>query len=241
MILYAYVMTNDSGFAPCVQNGLLSLACCKGGINGGMRGKIGQEFNNIKQAGSDDQIWVMGVCGKRLADTPEQEYSPVFLARATDAPTMKEYFSPDSNHKERTDYQAYTIEGGELRSTENNPHKDSAADIKKDIGGGYVILSDCFVYWGNDCGNKKGEIIKNAFAGIFADTEQKKSITHHCRGYMVDRNLICDMNSILTQLGLTANSRYITYSDHGINQEYIPDENENCDDEEIIIACKCGR
>ena len=29
--LYIYRLTDDSGFAPCVENGLLSLVCCKGG------------------------------------------------------------------------------------------------------------------------------------------------------------------------------------------------------------------
>lgn len=29
--LYIYRLTDDTGFAPCVENGLLSLACCKGG------------------------------------------------------------------------------------------------------------------------------------------------------------------------------------------------------------------
>ncbi len=27
--LYVYRLTDDSGFAPCVENDLLSLACCK--------------------------------------------------------------------------------------------------------------------------------------------------------------------------------------------------------------------
>ena len=29
--LYIYRLTSDTGLAPCVDNGLLSLACCKGG------------------------------------------------------------------------------------------------------------------------------------------------------------------------------------------------------------------
>lgn len=30
-VIYAYRLVDDTGFAPCVDNGLLSLACCKGG------------------------------------------------------------------------------------------------------------------------------------------------------------------------------------------------------------------
>ena len=30
-IIFTYRLTHDTGFAPCVDGGLLSLACCKGG------------------------------------------------------------------------------------------------------------------------------------------------------------------------------------------------------------------
>ena len=48
--LFIYRMTSDKGLAPCVDNGLLSLACCKGGqvrngkpIKTGLRYRIGSK------------------------------------------------------------------------------------------------------------------------------------------------------------------------------------------------------
>lgn len=31
MIIFAYRIVDDTGFAPCVDHNLLTLACCKGG------------------------------------------------------------------------------------------------------------------------------------------------------------------------------------------------------------------
>ncbi|MBM6972226.1 hypothetical protein H6A17_14510, partial [Mordavella massiliensis] len=61
-ILYVYVMTADKNFAPCFDENLCTLACCKGGKRGGMRTAVYKDW--IK----NDSVWVMGVCGKKLAD-----------------------------------------------------------------------------------------------------------------------------------------------------------------------------
>ena len=49
--LFMYRLSDDTGLAPCVQDGLLSLAVCKGGqirngksINTGLRYWIGSRF-----------------------------------------------------------------------------------------------------------------------------------------------------------------------------------------------------
>ena len=43
-ILYVYVMINDKGFAPCLDENLLTLACCKGGKRGGMRTAVYKDW-----------------------------------------------------------------------------------------------------------------------------------------------------------------------------------------------------
>lgn len=51
-IVFTYRLTNDTGFAPCVDNGLLTLACCKGGtktVKRGLRYFIGRFFEENLQ------------------------------------------------------------------------------------------------------------------------------------------------------------------------------------------------
>ncbi|MBQ3866289.1 MAG: hypothetical protein II776_05255, partial [Clostridia bacterium] len=43
--VYAYVMTSATGFAPAVQDGLLTLACCKTRL----RYKIGNMFDSARK------------------------------------------------------------------------------------------------------------------------------------------------------------------------------------------------
>lgn len=56
VVLFAYTMTWDTGFSPCVY-GQLSLACCKSI----MRHTIAERFK------SDKEIYLMGLLGKTMA------------------------------------------------------------------------------------------------------------------------------------------------------------------------------
>lgn len=230
MKLYVYVMTNDTGFAPCVEDGLLSLACCKGGVNGGMRGAIARDFSTCDK----DDIWVLGVCGKGLAAGDfTKEYSPVFLAKVTGTVPMTEYFMPNSEYNGRNDHFAYKSDGEHLTSTEENPHTN-ADDQKKDIGGKYVILSESFIYWGSLCGNSRGQKLKSDFPGIFEGNDQKQGISKHCRGYMVDRSFEGNFDVYFD------GKKIIMHSTTGINQTYIPSDDDNNDEEQVKCFSKCG-
>ena len=107
-VLYVYAMTNDSGFAPCVAEGLLTLACCKGGKKGGMRLSAAKHFKN------NDDVWVLGVCGKRLANKyGKTAYSPVYLARITNVTEMTEYYT-NTKYSGRADAKAYELKNGKF-------------------------------------------------------------------------------------------------------------------------------
>ncbi len=62
--LFMYRLAVDTGLAPCVDNGLLSLACCKGGqirngkpINTGLRYRIG---NKNECDYTKDDVYILG-------------------------------------------------------------------------------------------------------------------------------------------------------------------------------------
>ena len=63
--VYVYRMTSDTGLAPCVEKGLLSLACCKGGqmrgekiINTGLRYRIGAQKDADYET---DNVYLLGI------------------------------------------------------------------------------------------------------------------------------------------------------------------------------------
>ncbi len=142
--LYIYRLTDDSGFAPCVENDLLSLACCKGGqirngkiINTGLRHRVGI----CREADyREDDVYILGIFKNKM----------LYLAKVTSVVTMEEYYSGIS--KGRTD-DIYSFVNGELvrnRKLRNqNVHTDPDR-MKKDIAGKYVILSNDYIYLGED-------------------------------------------------------------------------------------------
>ena len=68
--LYIYRLTDDAGFAPCAENGLLSLACCKGGqirkgkvINTGLRHRIGTHREANYET---DDVYILGIYKNKM-------------------------------------------------------------------------------------------------------------------------------------------------------------------------------
>ncbi len=142
--LYIYRLTDDTGFAPCVENGLLSLSCCKGGqirngkvINIGLRHCIGIRRDADYTV---DDVYILGIYKNKM----------LYLAKVTNVVTMEEYFNGMS--KGRTD-DIYSLVRGELirnkKLRDKNLHTEPNR-IRKDIAGQYVVLSDDYVYLGRD-------------------------------------------------------------------------------------------
>lgn len=143
--LYIYRITSDTGLAPCVDNGLLSLACCKGGqirngkaIHTGLRYRIGSMCDGANY--KKDNIYLLGTHKNKL----------LYLARITNIVTMTEYFSTMS--KGRID-SIYSLTDRKLVRNHHlwneGVHVDEKQNIR-DIAGEYVLLSDDFIYLGKD-------------------------------------------------------------------------------------------
>ena len=143
--LFIYRLTHDTGFAPCVDNGLLSLACCKGGqirngraVKTGLRYEIGSKHSGIDY--DKDKVYVLGVYrGKFL-----------YLARITEVITMTDYYISRSDG--RLDDIYSFIDGNLVRNhnlRNENVHTDKDDRIR-DVAGEYVLLSEDFIYLGKD-------------------------------------------------------------------------------------------
>jgi hypothetical protein len=165
--IYAYRLTVDSGGAPCTQDrsgnptGLLTLACCKGGqirkkdfrgIKTGMRHTIGEKHTAEISSGAAD-IYVMGIYNKTEL---------LYFARITEILRMEDYYAPDSRFGDRLD-SIYRFANGTFTRNDNNPEfhpKDKACLHKKDWLGEYVLLSDCFAYFGRESPKLPADLLK---------------------------------------------------------------------------------
>lgn len=232
-VLYVYAMTHDSGFAPCIKDNLLSLACCKGGKNGGMRTAAAKDFY------SGNEVWILGVCGAGLASSNNnRRYNPVYLAKIDKVIEMTEYFEAKNEYEGRNDHKAYRTVNGKLESQPENPHTHKD-DQERDMNGKYVLLSNYFVYWGEKCG-ESGLEIKDLYPAIFKGDGIKKGIEEHYRGYLVDRDFSFDIESDLSEFKwFPKQNKCNIITTKSINGEYVYIDDEESE-EEHIICLSCG-
>ena len=103
-IIFTYRLAHDAGFAPCVDNGLLTLACCKGGtktVKRGLRYFIGRFFEENLQ--KNIEVYISGLYAGKL----------LYIAKIDKVIPMTEYFS-EKEYEDRID-QIYRLDGGELK------------------------------------------------------------------------------------------------------------------------------
>ena len=242
--LYVYALTCDSNFAPCFDNDVFSLACCKGGKNGGMRNSVKHTKDREDKRG--ENVYILGVCSKSLSkeakknlnDNVDRDYKPLFFARVDECVEYSDYYADNSVYKGRTDQRAYSVVKGEIVPNEEcNPHFGNHEAIEKDIGGRYVLISKEFIYLGDQCGKLSTSIEekhKYIFCTDTSNNEQKAGIDKHFRGYIIFEDFDCE---VINQ-SMSEAREYIGDSIPGhLSKEYIIDE---ADDEKDIVVCKCG-
>lgn len=157
--LFTYTMTHDTGFAPAVSDGVLSLACCSPQLRRKIAGLLDGK----------NEIWFMGLMGKTLApkckrSCEEFAYAPVYIAKADHTVKASEYFKKGGKYAapHRRD-QVYLFDGEHWSVTEKNPHveygtleKDflyTNSDVLYRLKGSPmsdVILAKEFVYLGKE-------------------------------------------------------------------------------------------
>ena len=139
-IIFTYRLTHDTGFAPCVDNGLLTLACCKGGtetVKRGLRYFIGRFFEENLQ--KNVEVYISGIYSGKL----------LYIAKIDKVITMNEYFVK-KEYKGRTD-QIYRLDGAVLKRDKRKLkgiHDDEHSN-NCDRNGKYVLISKEFVFLGN--------------------------------------------------------------------------------------------
>lgn len=144
------------GFAPCIDNNLFTLACCKGGqirngkdIITGLRYHVGRYYYTHP----GDEIYLLGI----------YKNSMLYYARITDVIPMDDYFSTQgkSVYGDRTD-QIYDAEAGILKRNDllAHIHPKGSVQNEQDKNGLYVLVSRQFTYFGKNAPAIDAEILR---------------------------------------------------------------------------------
>lgn len=139
-VVYTYRVAVDSGLAPCVQNGILTLACCKGGWKTGVKTGLRYWSGEYNRNNPQSSIYVVGYIKGDL----------LYAAHINECMPMKKYYSSDGASCGRLD-DIYDLDcEGVLRRNDKciQYHNDSDQYVR-DISGEYVLLSRDFAYFGN--------------------------------------------------------------------------------------------
>lgn len=150
-MLYTYVMTNDTGFAPHVDQSLRpywTLATCKPTIR-----RVAQRSD-----------WILVVGGKTLAKRcgHDVNHRAIYLAKVSEKLDYDQYYS-DPRFRERPDYKRpdniYHHVGRTMRQDKNDYHP-TVKHKNHDLRGKSVLVSDWFVSFGSNGPHVPVELLK---------------------------------------------------------------------------------
>jgi len=136
---YLYKMTADSGAAPCVRDGLLTLAICK---------------PSIRRVAPEDSV-IIGFAGDRLIGEGYEDNSIVYAAVVSKSLAHGDYYSK-REYADRPDC-IYKRTGKRFARKAKAMFHEEAANLKHDLGApphygnAVVLLSKDFRYFGNQC------------------------------------------------------------------------------------------
>lgn len=124
--IYKYVITVDTGVAPCVDEGLLSLCICK------------PKIRKTAQVGD----WIIATGSRpKISRTPKV----VFAAKVTEIKTMEQYAVENEGRRDCI----YRFDGLSLIHNGSQIHGDRK-NQNKDISGRFCLISKQFWYFGRD-------------------------------------------------------------------------------------------
>lgn len=153
-LIYSYKEQWFTGFAPCFQNGIYSLACCKGNKKtGGMRHSVCENIESGKT------VWVISIAGEDIQSEghngSEIDYrsgDAIYLAKINKALALEEY---SEKYSQRSDA-IYSFKNGTIIRNGNSRDVHMTEEEKR---------TDCTL----DCGWSHSQIFSQFKQIIMAD------------------------------------------------------------------------
>lgn len=120
-LIYTYKEQWFTGFAPCFDEGLYSLACCKGKKNGGSL------RDSACSKSKDKTVWILSIAGNNITTNGHNKSNigytykdMICLARVTDTYSWPEYSEQFPSRRDSI----YYVKDGSLTWRKNNDHPD---------------------------------------------------------------------------------------------------------------------
>lgn len=159
MPLYSYKMTHDSGFAPNPFHGLLTLATCKPGIRRNTQiGDYVAGFTSVELCrdlpGNEKLVFIMRVTEKLTFS--EYWFDKRFKLKKSTRPIPKgiKRINQLSTINDKIRYSGDNIYepniSPPIKFTQRLNINHCGSNNKTDLGGGYVLVSDNFYYFGRN-------------------------------------------------------------------------------------------
>lgn len=189
--IYIYRITDFNNFAPCFDDDIFSLACCKGNIKtGGMRRSICKRAENE----TDSNIWILAIAGKGLVGYNNNDM--VYLAKV-DRNMLYSWKEYSQKFPNRTDA-IYDYQNGEMirnnKNTQYHPVSCEHTELPTDCGikmpdycnVKQIIMSKEFYVFQSDAPFENEFQIIRGYRYIEADIDikanlSKANITYNCK------------------------------------------------------------
>ena len=166
-------MSRDTGFAPCYDDGVFTLACCKPRIRKSV-------FNRLDGSGKlNDEVWIIGAKHDGKPKNHCYKSYIVYIARITKVLRFEDYYT--ENHFNRADCIYQRLKTDECQKAINsrinlekikknktrikspeNSHYCKTDEFRKDMSGLCVLYSDDFYYLG-DGEDSRHPVFKDVF------------------------------------------------------------------------------
>ncbi len=196
--VFTYKEQYFTGFAPCFEQNIYSLACCKGNKkHGGMRARICKLIESLK---NNNSIWVVSIAGCDISkgehNNSKVEYAPgdiIYMARISKESKSFSWSEYMQEYKRRSDA-IYELKNGRIVPIKNRKCKKCKQKIHDENN----IASDC----ATEMGGSETEIY----------TKFKQIITTE-EFYIFNKGLKCE--------GVLSVGRNYAYKDKGYAGERV--------------------
>ncbi len=183
--VYGYLIVSDDGFAPCYDDGLFTLACCKPDIRKSIFKNHIDENGKVK-----DDVWVIAFRHGDQYENGEYETKLVYVAKITGVLNFEEYYDC-ADYQSRTDCIYKNLKTGccekisglkgkdreeslkklikkayrgkpdyHIIKCKSNPTGNELDQFRRDVSGLCVLISSEYYYFGNEKLPKELEFAK---------------------------------------------------------------------------------
>lgn len=177
--IVSYRIKSFTGFAPCFDNDLFTLATCKPEL----RATLGRRFEEAREEGRDLTEWVLGVVGKEMVKSDKywqnEPYADraediLFVAKITDVARYPDYYS-ETDKYDRQDRIYVPDDNGPYKAKWSDQH---FSHIPEEISGAHCTSGESQTDWAmNGQLNESAYVLKSTEYAIVSKEQSEQIVS----------------------------------------------------------------